>query len=175
MMISLVAAMGRNLVIGDGERLPWHLPRDLQRFKALTTGKPIIMGRKTFASIGRPLPGRHNIVLTRDPSFTASGVTVARGVDDALKAAGDVPEVMVVGGGEVYRLFLDLATRAYITIVEGEFEGSATFPWAEMMRHEWRTISEELSPADEKNPHADRYLILERQGAACGANPPSTA
>ena len=102
-MITLIVAVADNGVIGRDNGLPWHLPEDLKRFKRLTLGKPVIMGRKTFESIGKPLPGRQNIVVTRDPNYQCEGVSVVHGTDDALRAAGGVPEIMVIGGAELFR------------------------------------------------------------------------
>ncbi|MDX1687598.1 MAG: dihydrofolate reductase, partial [Candidatus Promineifilaceae bacterium] len=109
--ISLIAALDRNGVIGDDGRIPWRLPADLKYFKRVTMGKPLIMGRKTYESIGRPLPGRQNIVLTRQRDYRAPGCTVVHSLEEALAAAGDAEEVMVAGGGSVYRQFLPRADR----------------------------------------------------------------
>ncbi|WP_374351586.1 type 3 dihydrofolate reductase [Chitinimonas sp.] len=127
-MLSLIAALARNHTVGINNALPWHLPDDLKYFKATTTGKPIIMGRKTYDSIGRPLPGRHNIVVTRDANWQADGVTVVHSVADALAAAGDVPEVFLIGGATLYREALPLADRLYLTEIDADFEGDAHFP-----------------------------------------------
>jgi dihydrofolate reductase len=128
MSITLVAAVASNGVIGADGGLPWHLPDDLRRFKALTMGHTMIMGRRTFESIGRALPGRVSIVVTRDAGWTAPGVTVAHSVDEALALAGPGSEVMVVGGGEVYRQTLDLADRLEITHVDVDAVGDTRFP-----------------------------------------------
>ena len=142
--ITLVAIMGRNRVIGaDGDQ-PWHFSADLRRFKALTRGHPVIMGRRTFAAVGRPLPQRTNIVLSRDPTFRADGAVVARDRDDALHRATAAPggdEIMVIGGGEIYRLFLPLATRIELTEVDDAPPGDTRFPeldaaWREQSREE---------------------------------------
>ncbi|MBY0228713.1 MAG: dihydrofolate reductase [Gemmataceae bacterium] len=159
MRVWLIAAMGTNRVIGDGERIPWHQPRDLKRFRALTMGKPLIMGRRTAESLGKPLPGRTNIVLTRGPAWGEGWITAAT-PEAALAAAPEAEEVMVIGGGEVYRLFLPLATRAYLTIIEGEFAGSATFPYEGV--EGWTAVREERHPPDERNPWAERFIVLER-------------
>ena len=128
MIITIIAAMAENRVIGKEGGMPWHLPDDLARFKAITMGHPVIMGRKTFASIGRPLPGRLNIVLTRREGFAPEGVAVARSLDEALALAGAVGEVFICGGGEVYREALPLADRIHLTVVHRPFEGDTTFP-----------------------------------------------
>ena len=127
MIISLIAAMARNRVIGKDGKLPWRIPEDLKRFKKLTTGHCVVMGRKTFDSIGKPLPNRTNIVITRDKSWRADGVVVAHSLDEALGlASGD--EVFVIGGGEIYAAALPKASKLYLTLVEGQWEGDAFFP-----------------------------------------------
>ena len=149
MIISLIAAMDRNRLIGDNKQLPWHLPVDFAHFKSVTMGKPVVMGRKTFLSIGRPLPGRQNIVLSRDADFQPENVVVARDFDQALQLAGAAEEVMVIGGSTVYQLVLPRAQRIYLTVVEAEFEGDAWFP--EIDISEWSLSEQSFSEADEKN------------------------
>ncbi len=127
-MISLIVAASTNNVIGVRGELPWRLSADLKHFKALTMGKPIIMGRLTWESIGRPLPGRKNIVVTRNKAFAAEGCDVVASPAEALAAAGDVEEVMVIGGGQIYELFLPKAGRVYLTRVHTDVEGDAWFP-----------------------------------------------
>jgi len=140
MTVALVAALAENRVIGKDNRLPWHLPEELAHFKALTMGKPLVMGRKTHQSIGRPLPGRRNIVLTRGEA--PAGCERAGSVEEALALCREVPEVMVIGGEEVYRQFLPLAGRQYLTMVAGHYEGDAFYPefdprhWRELERAE---------------------------------------
>ncbi|MFO1258322.1 MAG: type 3 dihydrofolate reductase [Gammaproteobacteria bacterium] len=160
MIISLISAMSQKHVIGRNGQLPWHLPADLKYFKEKTLGKPIVMGRKTFDSIKKPLPGRHNIVLTRDQRFEAPGCTVVSTVQKALEVAGDVEEVMIVGGETIYRLFLPEATRIYLTIIEQDFEGDTYFPKWE---GDWKVISSEKHPPDEKNPYHYQFILLERK------------
>lgn len=139
----LVAAVADNGVIGDGDAMPWRLRADLQRFRSLTMGHPVVMGRRTLAAIGRPLPGRTNIVLSRDPAFCEPGVIVAPSADFALDVArGDalrrgVAEVMIVGGAEIYRLFLPQAARLEITHVHAAPSGTATFPAIDPDRWQW--------------------------------------
>ncbi|TDR82669.1 dihydrofolate reductase [Paludibacterium purpuratum] len=139
-LLTLVAAMAADRVIGIDNRLPWHLPEDLKHFKALTLGKPVIMGRKTFESIGRPLPGRRNIVVTRQPDWRAEGVETAHGVEEALDLAGDVAEVCLIGGAELYAQALSQADRLLLTEIELAVAGDARFPefrtlgWREVMR-----------------------------------------
>ncbi|HEY5790823.1 MAG TPA: dihydrofolate reductase, partial [Gammaproteobacteria bacterium] len=128
MQLALIAALDRNRLIGRDNALPWHLPADLQHFKRLTLGKPVLMGRRTWESLGRPLPGRHNIVLSRDPAFRAEGATVVGSLDAALEAAGDAAEAMVIGGAAFYATMLPRARRLYLTEVDGEFDGDAWFP-----------------------------------------------
>jgi dihydrofolate reductase len=127
-VVSLVAALARNRVIGAGNRLPWHLPEDLRRFKRLTMGAPVIMGRKTHESIGKPLPGRRNIVVTRQPGARWEGCEVAGSLEAALAAAGDAPEVFVIGGAELYAAALPRADRLHLTLIDAEYEGDALFP-----------------------------------------------
>jgi dihydrofolate reductase len=140
-LVSLIAAMARNRVIGAGTRLPWHLPADLQRFKRLTMGAPVIMGRKTHESIGRALPGRRNIVITRRPGASWDGCEVAGSLDAALAAARDTPEVFVIGGAELYRLALPRADRLYLTLIDAEYPGDTLFP--EFDPADWRETARE--------------------------------
>ncbi len=160
MKISIVVAMAVNRVIGHENRLPWHLPADLKYFKQITMGKPILMGRKTFESIGRPLPGRTNIVITRNESYTAEGCVVVHSIEAALKAAADSEEVMVIGGAEFYRQVWPYAGTLYITRVTGEFEGDTFFP--ELDDAEWHEVERSEFEVDEKNPHAYSFVRLDR-------------
>lgn len=128
MKVSLVAAMAKNRVIGKDNQMPWRMPSDLQYFKKITLGKPVVMGRKTFESIGRPLPGRKNIVITRASSYQPEGVEVVSSPEAALLAAGQVEEVMIIGGGQIYQHFMPLATDLHLTFIEAEPEGDAYFP-----------------------------------------------
>jgi dihydrofolate reductase len=169
MLVSLIVAMDSHGLIGAENGLPWHLPRDLRRFRSTTWGKPIIMGRRTFEMIGKPLPGRCNIILTRDPEYTAPGCRVARTFQEALSVAesylagagGD--EVMIIGGGKVYAEALDRWDRLYLTLVEGQFNGDTYFPLQELLRQHWRPVgAPERHPADEKNPYPHSFHVLER-------------
>lgn len=160
MLISLIAAMDRNHAIGRDGAMPWHLPADLQFFKRVTLGKPVIMGRKTYDAIGRPLPGRLNIVVTRDPLWRAEGVYVVHSLEDAFLAAAEYEEVMVIGGANLYAQVLPEADRLYLTKIEGEFEADTYFP--DFDRAEWREIASERRTADEKNPYPCRFVTLER-------------
>jgi dihydrofolate reductase len=161
-LLTLVVAVSENGVIGRDGGLPWHLPEDLRRFKAATLGKPVVMGRRTFDSIGRALPGRHNIVLTRRADFRPAdpGVSVAHDLDGALRAAGDVPEIMIIGGAEVYALSLPRAGRILLTRVHARIEGDTVF--AELDPAQWRVASREHFPADSRHPHAMTFEELQR-------------
>jgi dihydrofolate reductase len=157
--------MGENRVIGGNGHIPWHLPADFRHFKGLTMGHPIVMGRKTFESIGKPLPGRTSIVITRDADYRRDGVIIAASPDDALSAAtaaagGD--EVFVIGGAEVYKLFLPKADRVYLTKVAGMFEGDAFFP--ELPESKWKLLDARENKKDEKNAFDFTYQIYERKG-----------
>jgi dihydrofolate reductase len=160
MRISIIVAVARNGVIGAGNRLPWRLSGDLKHFKAVTMGKPVIMGRKTHESIGKPLPGRTNIVLTRRRGYVAEGCTVVHNAEEALGAAGGAEECMVIGGAAVYRMFLPLAGRLYLTRVEAEAEGEVRFP--EYRPEAWKEISKEGFPADDKNEYPYTFIVYER-------------
>lgn len=151
MKISLVAAMAANRVIGKDGQMPWHLPQELQHFKAVTMGKPIVMGRRTFESIGRPLPGRHNIVITRHPEALPSAVTAVSSVDEAIRAAGDADELMVIGGGEIYRQFLPIASSLYLTEIDLDIDGDTWFP--EYNSEQWhRTLLREENAQNGDRP-----------------------
>ena len=163
-MISLIVAASINNVIGVQGQLPWRLSGDLKRFKALTMGKPIVMGRRTWQSIGRALPGRQNIVVTRQTGFRADGCDVVASTDAAIDAAGDAEEVMIIGGGEIYRQFLPLADRIYLTRVKVELQGDADFP--PLDESEWTVAAEEDYDADASNEYAVSYLLLTRNPAA---------
>ncbi len=159
MIISLIAAMGKNRVIGNKGKLPWHMPADLKYFRDKTKGKPVIMGRKTFDSMKKPLPDRKNIVITHDRKYDAKGAAVVYSVDEALKSAGNAEEIMVIGGQKIFEEFLPMANRIYLTVVEGNFEGDAYFP---KYRGEWKEASRERHNADETNPHNYDFIILEK-------------
>ncbi len=162
LIISLIAAMGNDRVIGIDNRLPWRLPADLKHFRAMTLGKPVLMGRKTFESIGKPLPGRLNIVITQDAAYSAAGVTVVHSVDEALTAAGNAPEMMVMGGASFYVQMLPRAERLYLTLVHGDFAGDAYFPTYD--ENEWGVVSRDDHAPDQANPHPYSFLLLERKG-----------
>lgn len=161
--IVIMVAVADNGVIGDGAAMPWHLPRDLKRLKALTMGKPLIMGRRTYQSIGRPLPGRANIVLTRNAAFTADGITSVNGFDAALTAArqwaavNDATEIIIFGGAEIYALSLPVATRMEWTQVHSEPIGGTKFPPFD--RSQWQEVSRQIVVAEDDAP-AHEYVTL---------------
>lgn len=161
MIISLIVAIADNGVIGADNALPWHLPADMRWFRRHTLGKPVVMGRRTYQSIGRPLPERTNIVLTRDRGYRVPGCTVVHDIDGALAAAGDAAELMVMGGAEVYRQFLPHARRLYLTRVHANPEGDATFPPIEPAQ--WREVEREERPADTEQPVACTFQVLEQR------------
>ena len=141
--------------------MPWHMPADLRHFKAVTLGKPVVMGRRTFESIGRPLPGRRNLVISRNPEWQAAGVEVAPALDAALALLADYDEVMIIGGGQLYAEALPRADRLYLTHIELAVEGDTFFP--DYQRYQWQQIEQSSHPADYKNPHAYRFETLQRQ------------
>jgi len=164
--IAMIVAMASNRVIGRDNQLPWHIPGDLKFFKATTLGKPVVMGRKTFESIGRPLPGRDNIVITRNGNWQVDGVRVVHDLAGALEMARDsaetsgAEEIMVIGGGEIFTEVLPRTDRLYLTLVQADVEGDAYFPeldWAA-----WHEISREDVAADNANPYASSGRGFER-------------
>ncbi|MEW7985619.1 MAG: type 3 dihydrofolate reductase [Candidatus Thiodiazotropha sp.] len=159
-LISLIAAVASNGVIGVDNGLPWRLPADLQHFKSLTMGKPIIMGRRTWESLPGLLPGRRHIVVTAKRDYRAVGCELVHSVDEALQVAGEVPEVMIVGGGGLYRQMLPRANRLYLTRVEADVAGDAFFP--EIDWSEWQEVSRDSHPADERNQFAYTFVVLNR-------------
>jgi len=160
MTISIIVAASENNVIGAAGDLPWRLSDDLRRFKTITMGKPIVMGRKTWDSIGRPLPGRQNIVITRQAEFAAAGCDVVASKEEAIAIAGRAGEVMVIGGSQVYELFLPDTERLYLTRVHAEVEGDAFFPVISSL--EWRLVSDESRPADDRNAFDYSFQVYER-------------
>lgn len=159
--LSIIAAMDRNRLIGRDNQLPWQLPADLQHFKSTTMGKPIVMGRKTWESLGRPLPGRVNIVITRNTAYQAEGTTVVHSLEEALTVASDAEEIMIIGGANLYTQALAQVERLYLTRVEGSFEGDAWFP--EFSDADWQLQSSEMHEPDEKNRHPYRFETLFRK------------
>ena len=169
MRLALIVAAAQNGVIGRNNGLPWHLPEDLRYFKRVTMGKPIVMGRKTYESIGRPLPGRTNIVISRNASWQAEGVRVLPTVEDALTLAEEVAlidgaeELMVIGGAEIYRSALPLAGRLYLTEVHAEVAGDAFLPdidWSQ-----WREVGRERHGASDTNPYDYSFVVYDRVSA----------
>lgn len=159
--IAIIVAMTDAGVIGIENRLPWHLPGDMQWFRRHTLTKPIIMGRKTYDSIGKPLPKRRNIVITRNPRWHAEGVEVVHDIDTALATAGDVDEVMIIGGASFYAQLLPRAERLYLTLVHADIDGDAHFPELDM--REWLELERTDVEADENNPHPHSFLVLARR------------
>lgn len=159
-MISIIAAVSDNDVIGADGELPWRLPADLRHFKTVTMGKPVVMGRKTWDSLGRPLPGRQNIVISRQPGFEADGCDVVPYPARALTVAGDVDEIMIIGGSQIYAMFLRRAHRVYLTRVHAEVEGDAHFP--ELDGGQWKRVSAERHEADDANEHAFTFEVYDR-------------
>jgi len=157
--ICLVAAMGRNRAIGLDGKMPWHLPGELQHFKATTMGKSIVMGRKTWESIGRPLPGRQNIVISRRADYPQQGFDLCASLQEAIAAAHS-DEIMVIGGGELYSQALPLASRMVLTLVDCEPAADTWFPVWDAA--DWQEISRQFKPSDERNPHACEIVILQR-------------
>ena len=160
LLISLIAAMSDRRVIGVKNRLPWHLPADLKWFRQQTMGKPILMGRLTFESIGRPLPGRTNIIVTRDRDYRVDGALVCHDIEAALAAAGDAEEIMVIGGATFYRQMMSRASRLYITVVHADIAGDAWFPEIDASR--WREDQRIDHPADDANPYPYSFVIYNR-------------
>jgi dihydrofolate reductase len=159
--LTLVVAMADNGVIGRDGTLPWHLPDDLRHFKARTLGKPVLMGRRTFDSIGKPLPGRRNLVLTRGTMSGVSGIELVASLDAACVLAQDVPELCVIGGASVYAQSLAAATRIYLTQVHGEVLGDTYFPMSEFSG--WRELERVEHPSDARHAYAMSFLTLERE------------
>ena len=159
--MTLIVAVADSGVIGHDNALPWHLPDDLKRFKRLTLGKPVVMGRKTFESIGKPLPGRQNIVVTRDANYQREGIMVVHGVDAALEAAAEQAEIMVIGGAELFRLFLPLASRVHLTCVHGDIAGDVKWPPLDV--REWKVVESERHETDERHIYAMTFEVWEKR------------
>ena len=155
-IISLIAAMANNRVIGKDNEMPWHLPADLAHFKAVTLGKPIIMGRKTYESIGRPLPGRKNIVISRNNSYTLEGCETVSSLEKAMELVSDVEELMIIGGGYLYSQTLSQADRLYLTFIDLDVDGDTQFPEFEHL--ELTEVKREKHLKDEKNPHDYQFV-----------------
>lgn len=162
-MISLIVAMDKNRLIGKNNDLPWHLPADLKYFKEVTTGHKIIMGRKTFESIGKPLPGRENIILTSNPSYSVEGCTVYHSIEQCLDRihSDQVAQFFVIGGSVVFQEFLPYVSRLYITEIEGEFDGDTYFP--PLRKEEWVLKSVKEGVVDDKSRYPHRFAVYERK------------
>lgn len=164
--LAVIVAAAENGVIGRNNALPWHLPEDLRYFKRVTMGKPIIMGRKTFESIGRPLPGRTNIVITRNRGFQAAGVKVVQSLDEALSLAREIAlvdgaqELVVIGGAEIYKAAMPRADRLYLTQVHADIDGDVRLPPVDWSN--WRELGRERYAAGESNPYDYSFLLFER-------------
>lgn len=154
-MISIIVAVAQNGVIGSGNRMPWHIAEDLQRFKAITTGHPVIMGRKTFESLGRPLPNRTNVVITRNPDWKADGVKSVSSLWEAVLLFPKEEEVFIIGGGEIYRQALPIADKVYLTVIHDDYEGDTCFPALDPAQ--WQAVSTELHPHGENFPHSFEF------------------
>ena len=158
-MISLIFAIGRNNALGNKNKMPWYLPADFAYFKKVTMGQPVIMGRKTFESIGKPLPGRINIVITRSTSFSYEGCIVVDSIDKAKELVKD-KDSFIIGGLEIYRAFLPMADKMYITEIDNEFEADTFF--TEIDYSKWKLVSSETGVKDEKNPFDYKWLVYDR-------------
>ena len=161
MKISIIVAMARDRVIGKNGTMPWHLPAELKYFKWVTMGKPIVMGRKTFESFRRVLPGRQNIVITRDKRFQFEGVDVVHSIDEAFTIAGNAEEIMIIGGSDLYRQTMGRADRIYLTQIEADIEGDTFFP--EINWNDWQEVENVFCTGDEKNVYSMRFLVLDRK------------
>lgn len=159
-MISMIVAMAENRAIGKDNELLWHLPKDFKHFKAVTMGKPILMGRKTYESIGKPLPGRKNIVITRDTHFAAEGVVIVHSIDAALEESKEFDDVMVIGGASFYEQMLPEVTTLYVTVVHQHFDADAFFP--EIKADEWRMVEQVRHEADEKHAYPFSFITYQR-------------
>lgn len=156
-MIKLIVAISKNRVIGDSNRLIWNLPADLKRFKEITTGHPIVMGRKTYQSIGRPLPNRRNIIVTRDESYQVDGCEIVNSIEEALLLTAN--DCFIIGGGEIYKQTLHLADQIFMTVLESEFDGDTKFP---ELPKSFYISKEEKFESDEKNPHNYSFIFYEK-------------
>ena len=160
MITSIIVAMDMNRVIGKDNQLPWRLPRELQYVKQTTMGHPIILGRKNYEAIGRPLPGRRNIVMTKDPQFSAEGCEIAHSVEEVYQLCEGEEEIFIFGGEQIYKLFLEKTDKLYVTVIHHEFEGDTFFP--EIDYSQWKEISKVQGITDEKNPYTYFYHVYER-------------
>lgn len=161
-MIAIIAAMDSNRGLGFGNKLPWHLPDDLKRFKELTQGHPVIMGRKTYESIGRALPERENIIITRNADYKAQGCTVVDSIKEAIAEAQKSDDnVFIIGGAEIYKLGLPFVDTLYLTFVDVDVSADVFFP--EFDENEWSVVKEEPHPADPKHPYSFTFRVYEKK------------
>lgn len=160
-MLTLIAAAGENNELGKNNDLVWHLPDDFKRFKKLTSGHHIIMGRKTFDSFPQPLPNRTHVVITRQENYKKPGIIVVHSLERAIELTKDDPQPFVIGGGEIYKMAIDIADKIELTRVHGEFEADTFFP--EIDESQWELVSEEYHEKDEKHQYAFTYLTYERK------------
>ena len=161
MRISIIAGMDKNRLIGQDNRLPWKLPADMKHFRRMTLGKPVLMGRKTFESIGKPLPKRTNIILTHDRDYRAKGCTVTHSIEEALDMVKDREEIMIIGGASLYTLFLPCAARLYLTRIHDCFEGNVYFPAFDLI--DWQEVKRIDCQPDEQNPYSYSFLFLHKR------------
>jgi len=161
MRVSLIVAMDRGGVIGHQGDLPWHLRADLQRFKRLTMGHPIIMGRKTYESIGRLLPGRTTVIVTRQSAYEVPGAIIVSGIEEAIQACPEADEVFITGGAEIYRAAMEYVDRLYLTRVQADVEGDTRF--GDWLPHKWGKVSSETHPADEQNDYEVEFEVWDRK------------
>jgi len=160
LQISLIAAMDRNRVIGKENDIPWRIPNDWKFVRKTTEGRPIILGRKNFESIGRVLPGRRNIILSRDTGLTIEGCEIAHSIQDVFDLCANEAEIFIFGGEQIYKMFIPYVSKMYITKIHHEFEGDTFFP--ELDRNEWKEISVERGIQDERNPYVYYFHVYER-------------
>ncbi|MCR8644942.1 dihydrofolate reductase [Paenibacillus sp. N1-5-1-14] len=160
MILSYIVAMDRNRAIGHNNQLPWHLPADLKFFKKTTLGHTILMGRKTYESIGKPLPGRTNVVMTQNRDYMVEGCEIVHTVEEVKTRYANVDELFMIGGAELFKLFMDDADKLYITRIDHEFEADTYFP--ELDASKWRKVSSEQGVKDEKNPYDYFFEVYER-------------
>ena len=158
--ISIIVAKSHNNVIGSEGNLPWHIPEDLKKFKSITMGKPMIMGRSTFESIGKALPGRKNIVMTRDKGYQAYGISVAHSLEEALILCEQAREIMIIGGGDIYKIFIGMVNRLYLTNVEKHIDGDVFFPEIDLSK--WKVMSKEEFPVSTERKIGFSLEMLER-------------
>ncbi len=161
MSLSIIVAMDNKRVIGRDNQLPWHLPEDLKRFKQITTGHPIVMGRKTFASIGKILPGRENIVLTKNPDFQSEGITVAKSFDEIVERSKKGEELFIIGGSEIFKTALPHVSKIYLTLIDDEFDGDVFFPEINL-KEKFKVAEETAWLISEKSGLPYRFSTLER-------------